>query len=79
MTTTRLQTRLSGLYESNRDKFRDYKIRYGKRIPIDGLIEKSSYLIDTKGEKKQLSAFRLASRLQNTKAFKQRKSNFRID
>lgn len=50
-------------FENTRYKFRDYKIKQGKKVEFIGHIEKTPYLIDTEGEKRQLSAFRELSEL----------------
>lgn len=54
----------AGYAEGTRDKFRPFKIRRGKKIEIDGIIEKTGYAIDTRGEKSQLSAFKSIAQTQ---------------
>ena len=70
----------SGYFEATEDKFRDFKVKKGKKEKIDGIIERSSYAIDTKGEKAHLSSFRLAQQLnRNTKEFKGTTKNKDVD
>ncbi len=54
-------------YTLTQDKFRPYRIKKGKKIAWKGIIEKSDFLIDTIGEKKQLSAFRAIAKLKKKK------------
>jgi len=50
-------------FEATQDKFRQYKIKQGKHLKINGYIEKSNYLLDTEGEIQQLSAFKQLAKL----------------
>ena len=49
---------------STQNKFRTFKQRKGRRIPLPQrkVIEKNPYLIDTRGEKKELSVFKLLAK-----------------
>ena len=59
-----------GYAQGNIDKFRDFKIRRGKKIFIDGVIEKTDFLIDTPGEVKQLKIFRALAKVEQQKQSK---------
>lgn len=57
------------------DKFRKYKIRQGKKIPLQQkIIERTPYLIDTRGEKKQLSIFKAMAKYEKKNQQKIQKS-----
>ena len=57
-------------------KFRTFKQRKGRKIklPKERLIEKGKFLIDTKGEKKQLDIFKLMAQREKKKQIKLRKN-----
>lgn len=59
-----------GYSDKTNYKFRTFKQRKGKRIPLqpERVIERGKYLIDTMGEKKQLSIFKAMARAERKKS-----------
>ena len=58
-----------GYAEQTKRKFRAFKQKKGKRIklPKEKVIERGKYLIDTKGEKRQLDIFKAMAQAEKRK------------
>lgn len=50
----KLPIKYNGAFEKRKAKFRQYRIKQKKKVPIRGFIEKRKYALDTPGEKTQL-------------------------
>jgi len=68
-----------GYYKQTKSKYRDWRQVKGKRTKLkkDKIIERSKYLIDSRGEKQQIDIFKLLAQREKKKQ-KQLKKNLPV-